>query len=226
MSSFLSKIASSVIQLYQRAEDLIEEERDFSVSQNMLNATLQKYVTDKVTLLKDLHADVHNDWLRLYATVDIVGIYAELSVDLRLIQMQFDQEIQLLVFEQISKTQVLDARFDAAWKKFGANLALFFYQRMMDKDPLGPILQRYDIVQVKHGLLHLSLNRWLGDIDKVIRTLKRVHINHGILKESELILLANVNLDGVFNRSKKDDIMDEFELEEEEDIVLISPIQD
>ncbi|TXJ06544.1 MAG: hypothetical protein E6Q25_09040 [Acinetobacter sp.] len=224
MSSFLSKITSSVLQLYQRAEDLIEEERDFSVSENMLNATLQKYVTDKVGLIKDLHADLHDDWLRLYATVDVIGIYAELSVDLRLIQMQFDKDIQLLVFEQISKTQVIDARFDGALKKIGANLALFIYQRMMDKDPLGPILQRYDIVQVKHSLLHLSLNRWLGSIDKVTRTLKRVHINHGILKESELLLLANVNLDGVFNRNKKDHIIDEFDLDDDD--IDISPIQD
>ncbi len=219
MSNILSKITSSVIHLYQRAENLIEEERDFSVSENMLNSTFKKYVTDNVELLKDLHADVHDDWLRLYATVDVKGIYAELSVDLRLIQMQFNEEVQLLVFEQISQTQVIDARFDGAMKKIAVNFVLFFMQKMMNKDPLGPILQRFDIVEVKHGLLHLSLNRWLGKVDKIIRALKGVHINHGILKESELVLLANVDLDGVFNRNKKDDLFDD------ED-ATITPIED
>lgn len=222
MSNILSKITSSVIHLYQRAENLIEEERDFSVSENMLNSTFKKYVTDNVELLKDLHADVHDDWLRLYATVDVKGIYAELSVDLRLIQMQFNEEVQLLVFEQISQTQVIDARFDGAMKKIAVNFILFFMQKVMNKDPLGPILQRFNIVEVKHGLLHLSLNRWLGKVDKIIRTLKGVHINHGILKESELVLLANVDLDGIFNRHKKDDLLDD---DSEED-ATITPIED
>lgn len=222
MSNILSKITSSVIHLYQRAENLIEEERDFSVSENMLNSTFKKYVTDNVELLKDLHADVHDDWLRLYATVDVKGIYAELSVDLRLIQMQFNEEAQLLVFEQISQTQVIDARFDGAMKKIAVNFILFFMQKVMNKDPLGPILQRFNIVEVKHGLLHLSLNRWLGKVDKIIRTLKGVHINHGILKESELVLLANVDLDGIFNRHKKDDLLDDAS----EEYATITPIED
>lgn len=222
MSNILSKITSSVIHLYQRAENLIEEERDFSVSENMLNSTFKKYVTDNVELLKDLHADVHDDWLRLYATVDVKGIYAELSVDLRLIQMQFNEEAQLLVFEQISQTQVIDARFDGAMKKIAVNFILFFMQKVMNKDPLGPILQRFNIVEVKHGLLHLSLNRWLGKVDKIIRTLKGVHINHGILKESELVLLANVDLDGIFNRHKKDDLLDD----DSEEYATITPIED
>lgn len=222
MSNILSKITSSVIHLYQRAENLIEEERDFSVSENMLNSTFKKYVTDNVELLKDLHADVHDDWLRLYATVDVKGIYAELSVDLRLIQMQFNEEVQLLVFEQISQTQVIDARFDGAMKKIAVNFILFFMQKVMNKDPLGPILQRFNIVEVKHGLLHLSLNRWLGKVDKIIRTLKGVHINHGILKESELVLLANVDLDGIFNRHKKDDLLDDAS----EEYATITPIED
>lgn len=222
MSNILSKITSSVIHLYQRAENLIEEERDFSVSENMLNSTFKKYVTDNVELLKDLHADVHDDWLRLYATVDVKGIYAELSVDLRLIQMQFNEEVQLLVFEQISQTQVIDARFDGAMKKIAVNFILFFMQKVMNKDPLGPILQRFNIVEVKHGLLHLSLNRWLGKVDKIIRTLKGVHINHGILKESELVLLANVDLDGIFNRHKKDDLLDD----DSEEYATITPIED
>lgn len=222
MSNILSKITSSVIHLYQRAENLIEEERDFSVSENMLNSTFKKYVTDNVELLKDLHADVHDDWLRLYATVDVKGVYAELSVDLRLIQMQFNEEVQLLVFEQISQTQVIDARFDGAMKKIFVNFILFFMQKVMNKDPLGPILQRFNIVEVKHGLLHLSLNRWLGKVDKIIRTLKGVHINHGILKESELVLLANVDLDGIFNRHKKDDLLDDAS----EEYATITPIED
>ena len=78
MSSIISKIATVARNLYQQTEDFIEEERSFTVSQNLLNATFQKYVTDNVGLLKDLHADLYDDWLRLYATVNVAGIYLSL----------------------------------------------------------------------------------------------------------------------------------------------------
>ena len=94
MSSIISKIATVARNLYQQTEDFIEEERSFTVSQNLLNATFQKYVTDNVGLLKDLHADLYDDWLRLYATVNVAGIYASLSVDLKLVQMIFNQDQQ------------------------------------------------------------------------------------------------------------------------------------
>lgn len=225
MSNILSKIISSVRQLYQRAGDIIEEERDFSISQNLLNATLQKYVTDNVSLLKDLHADLYDDWLRLYATVDVAGIYAALSVDLKLVQMEFNKDIQLIVFEQISQTQVIESRFDKMFKKWGVNFALFIFQKVLNKDPLGPILQKYNVVEAKHGLLYLDLNQWLGDVEKVIGTLNKVHINHGVLQKTELILKANVNLEGVLNRDKKDYIFDELDIEDDDD-ETITPIKD
>ena len=172
MSSIVSKIATVARNLYQQTEDFIEEERSFTVSQNLLNATFQKYVTDNVGLLKDLHADLYDDWLRLYATVNVAGIYASLSVDLKLVQMIFNQDQQYLVFEQISKTQLIEARIQGKLKNMAVRFALYFYQQVLDKDPLGPILQKYRIVEMKHGLLYLSLNRWLGRLKPVTNTLQ------------------------------------------------------
>lgn len=228
MSSILAKIASSVQTLFQKAEDLIEEERDFPVSQNLLNATFQKYVTDKVELLKDLHADLYDDWLRLYAIVNVAGIYASLSVDLKLLQMEMNPDKQLLVFERISPTQIIESRFDNKFKKMGVNLALFFMRKVLKKDPLAPILQHYNVIEEKHGLLHLDLNRWLGDNASTMRALRKLHINHAEIKDTRLILQANVNLEGLLNRNKKDDLYDD--LDDEDDFTFntntISPIKD
>ena len=214
MSSIISKIATVARNLYQQTEDFIEEERSFTVSQNLLNATFQKYVTDNVGLLKDLHADLYDDWLRLYATVNVAGIYASLSVDLKLVQMIFNQDQQYLVFEQISKTQVIEARIKGKFKNMAVRAALYFYQQVLDKDPLAPILQKYNIVEMKHGLLYLSLNRWLGRLKPVTNTLQKVQVNHGVLRETKLILKTNVNLDAVLKRGREPKIFEDWELEE------------
>ena len=218
MSGILSKIASSVQMLFQKAEDLIEEERDFPVSQNLLNATFQKYVTDNVDLLKDLHADLYDGWLRLYAIVDVAGIYASLSVDLKLIQMEMNSETQLIVFERISETKIIESRFDGKLKQMGVNFALFFMRKVLKKDPLGPILQHYEILEEKHGLLYLDLSRWLADLS----ALKKLHVNHAEVQETRLMLQANVNLEGLLNRDKNDDFEDELTIANN----TVSPIKD
>lgn len=200
MQTLLSNIATRVRQAYLKAGDFIEEEREFPVSQVFLNATFKRYVTDNVRLLKDLHADLHDDWLRLYATVDVAGIYASLSVDLKLVSMQMNKDLQLIVFEQISNTRVIEAKFTKTWVKIAANSALFFYQKVLKRDPLGLILSKYNIVQVKDELLHLDLNRWLGKSLAVLDTLNKVHINHAVLAETELRIQGNINLTALFNK--------------------------
>lgn len=223
MSSILAKIASSVQILFNKAEDLIEEERDVPVSQNLLNATFQKYVTDNVDLLKDLHADLYDDWLRLYATVDVAGIYAALSVDLKLVQMEFNTEKQLIVFEQISETKIIESRIEGKLKKLAVNFALFFMRSVLKKDPLAPILQHYDVLEAKHGLLYLDLNRWLGDNATTMKALRKLNVNHAVIKDTRLMLRANVNLEGLLNRDRKDDLFDDLDDEVEN---TVTPIKD
>ena len=225
MPTLLTNIAQRIRQVYQKAEDFIEEEREFPVSQVFLNATLKRFVTDNVYLLKDLHADLHDDWLRLYATISIKGVYTVLSVDLKLIQMEMNKDIQLIVFEQISNTQVIEATFPKRWMKIAANCALFFYQKVLKKDPLGPILEKYNIIKVQDDLLHLSLNRWLGKNRSAMDALNKVHINHAELRETELMVLGNVNLAAVFSKLShaRSDVMDD--LEDDLDDNQVTPIQ-
>ena len=74
MQTLISNISNKIRQAYQKAEGFIEDEREFPLSQVFLNATFQRFVTDNVSMLKDLHADLHDDWLRLYATLDYKGL--------------------------------------------------------------------------------------------------------------------------------------------------------
>lgn len=200
MPTLITSISNHIRNAYQKAGGFIEEEREFALSQVFLNATFQRFVTDNVGLLKDLHADVHDDWLRLYATIDVQGLYTTLSVDLKLLQMELNKDVQLLVFEQISKTNVIEATFKNIFQKMGFKCALFVFQKVLNKDPLGMILQKFNVVQVKDGLLYLDLNQWLGKNRSVLETLNKVHVNHAVLRESELVVMGNVNLEALFNK--------------------------
>lgn len=224
MSTLLSNISKRIRQVYQRAEGFIEDEREFPLSQVFLNATFQRFVTDNVSMLKDLHADLHKDWLRLYATLDVKGLYITLSVDLKLVQMELNKDIQLIVFEQISDTQVIEAKFKNIFQKLAVKFALFFYQKVLNKDPLGMILEKLNVIKVKDDLLYLDLNRWLGKNRSIIDTLAKVHVNHAVLREAELVMMGNVNLTALFKKMSEqpaEDWSDEEELEETQ----VSPIK-
>lgn len=208
MPTLLSNIANRIRRVYQKAEDFIEEERDFPISQVFLNATFQRYVTNNVQILEDLHTDLHDDWLRLYATINVKGMHLVLSVDLKLIQMEMNKDVQLIVFEQISNTQIIEATYPRTLYKMGVNAALFFYQKILKSDPLGMILEKFNVVSVKDELLYLDLNRWLGNKRSIMDTLNKVHINHAELRETELVVVGNVNLTALFRKFSSSSLND------------------
>ncbi|MCU4352416.1 hypothetical protein [Acinetobacter ursingii] len=227
MPTLLSSISKHLRRAYEKAEEFIEEEREIPVSQVFLNATFKRYVTDNLSFLDDLHADVYEGWLRLYATLHFKGLSTTLSVDLKLIQMELNKDTQLLVFEQISDTQVVEAKFKNTLQKIAFNSYVFFYHKILRKDPLGPILERFEVVKVKDELLFLDLNRWLGKNRSVIDALSKVHVNHAQLKEAELVVLGNVNFMALFNKglSKPRDQEDAAEEELELAETTVTPIR-
>jgi len=216
MHNIFKKVARGVREVYHRAEDLIEEERDFPISENLLNAQLKRYVTDNVEQLSDLHLNIYDDWLYLYATVHYKGIHANLATKLRLVQMQFDRNVQRFVFEQEGGTEIIDIHYDDSIKKLGINfhkigvsLALWWFKNIKNTDPLGYILEKLEVVTVKHGLLYLDLNRWLGDVEKVMSTLRKVEVNHAVLRPQTLVVKASVKLAGLFGGSEDDSNSDD-----------------
>ena len=223
MQTLVSNIAKRIRQVYQKAEGFIEDEREFPMSQVFLNATFQRFVTDNVKMLKDLHADLHDDWLRLYATLDYNGLIITLSVDLKLVQMELNKQTQLIVFEQISDTQVIEAKYPNVLYKMGVRMALWFYQKVLNQDPLGMILEKLNVIKVKDDLLYLDLNRWLGKSRSIIDTLGKVHVNHAVLREAELVVIGNVNLTALFTKMSQERIEDWDDSDLQED--QVTPIK-
>ena len=225
MPTLLTNIANRIRQVYQKAEGFIEEEREFPVSQVFLNATFKRFVTDNVKILEDLHADLHDDWLRLYATINVKGMHLVLGVNLKLVQMELNKDMQLIVFEQISNTEIIEARYPSIWMKMAVKCAVFFYHNFLHSDPLGPILQKFNVIEVKDDLLHLDLNRWLGKNRSIMQTLNKVHVNHAELRETELVVVGNVNLAAVFSKLAVSRMSSTFEDDEDLPEETVTPIR-
>ncbi|OEY92561.1 hypothetical protein BJD20_06845 [Acinetobacter proteolyticus] len=220
MQTLISSVVKRLRKVYQKAEEFIEEEREFSLSQVFVNATMERYVTENVGIMQDLHADLYDGWLRLYTTLDVKGLHTTLSVDLKLIQMEMNQNVQLMVFEQISNTQVIGAKFKNIFQKWGFYVAIWYYQKFREEDPLGKILEHFEVVKVQDDLLYLDLNRWLGKKASIIETLSKVHVNRARVRPAELIVWGNVNLAAILSPSNEDEF-EEDDLNDSE----VTPIQ-
>lgn len=134
-------------------------------------------------------------------------------------QMEMNQDVQLMVFEQISNTQVIEASFKNIFQKWGFHLAIWYYQKFREEDPLGKILEHFEVVTVKDDLLYLDLNRWFSKKPSIIETLSKVHVNRARVRPAELIVWGNVNLTAILSPSN------EFDEEDDLDISEVTPIQ-
>lgn len=211
MRNIFHKVAQSLREVYHRAEDLLEEEREIPLSQNFLNAFIQQYVTDRVEKIDEMHADIYDGWARLFATVHYKGIQAQLSTDLLLIQLQLDPDTQQIVFEQQGGTHMIDLHVDQPWKRIGVLAAIWVVRHVLHRDPLALILEKLDIIEIKHDLLYLDLARYIAHKEKVMRALRKVHINHAVLRLEQFVLKGNLNLAGIFGGRDDGDLPDDDE---------------
>lgn len=210
MQNILQRLVSGVKEIYQKAEDLLEEERELPLPQKLLNDFIERYVTNNVEQLQDLHAEIFDGWLRLFATIEIKGINAQLYVDLYLTQLHLNRNTQQLVFEQKSDTVVVRVSFNNVLKKVIFRAVLWYY-RVKGRDPLGDMLSRLGIITIHNGLLHLDLSKYLAHNQKVMRVLRRVEINRAELREDVFVLQANLNFKALFGRNAERLLMDDDE---------------
>lgn len=198
ITQFFKSLSIGVKNLYNKAGNLFEEEFELPVSQERVNNLLAKYVTNNVTAIHDLHTDIHDDWFRLYCTVDYDGMYARVAGNFGLIHVQLDANVQRFVFEQLQFTDVLEIKYDTFWIKLKMQVFIWFFHHVLKQDPLGFILTRLGVAHVKSNLIYIDINRYLDENGRVMRTLKRIQANHGVLRDQQLVLFSNINLQQLF----------------------------
>lgn len=201
------RLIQALKNIYHKTTDKFEDELSLPVAQIYVNDALQKFVTDNVKAILELRVEIHDEWFRLYCTVDVGGIYAEIASNFSLVHVQLDRNVQRLVFGQQTYTDVLKLRCESFIKRQGIKLFIWFYHRILKKDPLGFILSYINIARAKDEIIYIDINRWLKKNKKIISTLHKVQVNYGELEEEQLILKAQINYRDLLASSANEDII-------------------
>jgi len=202
-------LTQSIKDLYNRTTDKLEDELALPLTQAYVNDALKTYVTDNVKAILELRVEIHEDWFRLYCTVDAGGIYAEVASNFRLVHAQLDRNVQRFVFGQLTYTDILNLRCESFLKRQGIKLFIWFCHRILKKDPLGFILSYIDIARAKNEIIYIDINRWLKSNKKIIGMLHKAQVNYGELEEEQLILKAQINYRDLLSSNSNEDIISE-----------------
>ena len=201
------RLTQAIKNIYNKTTDKLEDEISLPVAQTYVNDALQKFVTDNVKAILELRVEIHDDWFRLYCTVDAAGIYAEVASNFSLVHVQLDRNVQRLVFGQQTYTDVLNLRCESFIKRQGIKLFIWFYHSVLKKDPLGFILSYINIARAKEEIIYLDINRWLKKNKKIISTLHKVQVNYCELEEEQLVLKTQINYRDLLASSANEDII-------------------
>ncbi len=213
-------LTQTIKNMYNKTTDKLDDELALPVAQKYVNDALQKFVTDNVKAILELRVELHDDWFRLFCTVNAAGIYVEVASNFRLVHAQLDRNVQRFVFGQLTYTDVLNLRCESIVKRQGIKLAIWFYHRVLKKDPLGVILTYINIARAKEDIIYLDINRWLKKNQKIMSTLHKVQVNYGEVEEEQLILKTQINYRDLLSGSSGENIIND----EDEPELMHGPI--
>lgn len=206
-SNAWSYLTNRVKATYEKAADTIDDEFSMPVSEEQVNEALKKFVTKNVKQILEIRVELHDDWFRLYCTLDVAGIYAEVASNFGLVHVQIDRDVQRFVFAQKTNTDVLKLRCESFLKRTGIKFMIWFYHSVLKKDPLGFILSKINIARPKDNIIYLDINRWLKRNKKIINTLHKVQVNYALVEEQQLLLKTKVNVRDFLANSTGEDII-------------------
>ena len=207
ISSAWSYLTNRVKASYEKAADTMDDEFSMPVSQDQVNDALKKFVTKNVKQILEIRVELHDDWFRLYCTIDVAGIYAEVASNFGLVHIQIDRDVQRFVFAQKTNTDVLNLRCESFLKRIGIKCVIWFYHSVLKKDPLGFMLSKINIARPKDNIIYLDINRWLKRNKKIINTLHKVQVNYALVEEQQLVLKTKVNVRDLLANSSGEDII-------------------
>lgn len=200
-------VTAAIKKVYSKTTDKLDDEIRLPVAQTYVNDALQKFVTDNVGAILELRVTLHEDWFRLYCTINAAGVYVEVACNFRLVHAQLDRNVQRFVFGQLTYTDILKLRCESIIKRQGIKFVIWFYHTILKKDPLGFILTYINIAHTKDDIIYLNIHRWLKNNQKIMSTLHKVQVNYGEVEEEQLVLKTQINYRDLLSSNRGEDII-------------------
>lgn len=189
---------------YATAADSYIDELLLTVSQDQINENLYRFVVRNVKMILDLRLEVHENWLRLYCTADVMGMYISVASNFELVHLQLDRHRQRLVLKQISDTDIIELHTRQWYKAPLLKFAVNSYRAIMRKDPLALILSLIKIKGVpftehKGDIIYLDIGRWMSRSEQIMSYLRRAQVNQGVLQHEQLLLKVQPNFSEILS---------------------------
>lgn len=178
------------------ASDLVDEVY-ITRTQKQINDALTQFVVKNVDMILELRLELLDGFLRLYCTADLLGMHLAVASNFKLTEARFDRHVQRFAFKQISDTDIITLHSKSWWRAPMVKFTVCTYRYLLKKDPLpfllslSPKLKGKPFVEYKGNVIYVEIGRWLPNDFK--KYLKKVQINHAVVKKEQLILKAQPN---------------------------------
>lgn len=173
-------------------------------SEKQLNDALHTYVTQNVEMVHRLHLTLHDNWLRLYATVYTSGVFASVACNFRLVTIEINSDYQRLVFEQLSDTEILTLHSKKWHIATAAKLGVGLYRLLLRKDPLAFALSKITVKSEpfavhKGKYIYLDISRYFVNKPDITKYFKKVHVNDAYTTPGNLLAKVQINFAELIN---------------------------
>lgn len=201
MDAFISawqSLLKSIKNSYVTTADSFIDEILIKLSEQQVNDALHQFVVKNVDMVHELYMHFHDDWLTLYVTVSVKGVFAKVSCDFRLVQAIISADAQRFVFEQLSDVNIIELHTKQWWQAPAAKAGVGVYKTLMRQDPLGFALSKITVKDLpfatyKGKFIYPDIHRYLAKQTKIINMLRKVQVNHGATGIDKLLLKLQIN---------------------------------
>lgn len=213
LMSLWQNISNSLKRGYSAATDTLGDELLVRGSEKQLNDALFEYVVQNAEMVHKLSLTLHNNHLRLYATIYNSGIFASVACNFRLVTIELNSDYQRLVFQQLSDTEILALHSDRWYLPALAKTGVGLYRLLLKKDPLPFALQKIPVKGApfavhKGEYIYLDIGRYLPK--NITAYFNKAQVNDAYTTEGNLLAKVQINFANLINiGTDGDDIISE-----------------
>lgn len=199
-----TRLSSSLRHGYLLASTTLFDELLLRASEKQLNDALYQFVVKNVEMVHRMYITLHDNWLRLSVTVYTSGVFASVACDFRLASIELNGDYQRLVFEQLSKTHIVELHSKKWYLASGAKAGVALYRGLLRKDPLALALSKIKVKGEPFAIhkgkyIYLDISRYFQNKPDIVGYFEKAQVNTAYTSEGNLLANVQINFAKLIN---------------------------